>query len=145
MAEITASTTWFHGRPPESLAFEEDRPAFFAMLREETEQFAGPNGFVIEARITFTKPIDETALLHLADDLGMEDVLDEEYDGFPGGSDHLFDSRMRRKLDELGYDAYLDYDGPIYTVIVWNPAQIEIVDHRPFRLADEASLPLGPR
>lgn len=137
MSQDPVRKTWFHGRRASDLRFEGDRPAFFAAERDQVEQFSGPYGHVIEARIKIERPIDENRLLSIGDEMGLEDVLHEDYDGFPGASDYLFDSRMRRNLEQLGYDGYIDFDGPIYAAIVWNPAQIEIIDHRPFRAPRE--------
>lgn len=138
MSSAPMSEIWYHGRVHEIAGFDPDRPAFFAKLREEVEPFVGPHGYVVEARITVHRPIDGDALLKLAEEMGLEDVYAEDYDGFPGPSDHLYDSRMRRRLEQLGYDAFMDNDGYISAIVVWDPSKIEILSQEPFEAPSPA-------
>lgn len=118
---------WFHGRPEEGVAFDADRPAFFASERDGVELFAGEEGFVTTVRIKSIKPASEQVLLELADELGLPDVYGEDFTDFPDVSSHLERPEMRRRLDELGYDSYVGEDGYLYVAVVWNPSLIDVV------------------
>ena len=144
MAIVVSDSTWHHGRPDESVGFDPDRPAFFASDQEDCGFFAGDLGHQIEARLRIDNPIDEGALLKLAAEMGLEDVYAEDFDGFPGATTHLFDSRVRRRLEDLGYDGYVDIDGYILAAVVWDPSRIEIVGHRAWADREPAPAAMAP-
>lgn len=123
------SDIWYHGRR-EALPFNRDRPTFFADKRDDVELWAS-DGVVVTARINTIKPAYEDKLLQLADELGLEDVFSEDSE-FPDVSTYLYDERVRRRLDEEGYDSYRGEDGFLYVTVVWNPDLIEVLSIDPW-------------
>lgn len=120
--------TWFHGRRAEIPVFSPDRPAFFASSLEDVSMWAGRGGYVAEAELEVRNPIDDSQLRAIALGMGLEDVYSEGFADFPDVSSYLYNPRIRRKLEELGFDAYRGEDGYLFVTVVWNPAQIRIVD-----------------
>lgn len=104
--------------------FDADRPAFFATSREDVEMWAARGGVVLTARLAVTNPAREEVLLTLAEELGLPDVFDEDF--------VLYEPRVRRRLEELGYDAYRGEDGYLFVTVVWNPDLIQTVSLEPW-------------
>lgn len=121
---------WFHGRSEEP-TFDDDRPAFFAPERTDVEMWAS-GGVVLSARLSNVKPAGETALMRIAEELGLQNVFDEKFTDFPDVSTYLYDERVRRRLEEEGFDSYEGEDGYLWVTVVWNPALIEAVSVDPW-------------
>lgn len=122
---------WYHGRDVDPV-FDADRPAFFATSREDVEMWAARGGVVLTARLAVTNPAREEVLLTLAEEMGLPDVFDEDFSDFPDVSSYLYEPRVRRRLEELGYDAYRGEDGYLFVTVVWNPDLIQTVSLEPW-------------
>jgi hypothetical protein len=131
MADDVTEDLWFHGRDQDPV-FNEDQPAFFAAERDDVEMWAGRGGVVLTAKLAVVKPAGEEALMRIAEEMGLEDVFDEEYSDFPDVSSYLYDERVRRRLEEEGYDSYRGEDGYLYVTVVWNPDLIERISLEPY-------------
>ncbi|NTF17327.1 hypothetical protein G6L37_02625 [Agrobacterium rubi] len=132
---------WYHGRPEETMEFDEDRPAFFSHEREPIGFFAGADGYVLEAEIMSSSPCGETDLMAIAKELGLPDVFDEDFSDFPDVSTYLENPLVRRRLEEMGFDSYAGEDGYLYVAVVWNPDLIRKISVSPFSEADQITRP----
>lgn len=81
-------------------------------------------------------PIDGIALRDLALEMGLEDVFDEGFSDFPDVSSYLYNERVRRKLEELGYDSYRGEDGYLWVTVVWDPDRIRVLSHCPYGVSN---------
>jgi hypothetical protein len=138
-AEMT-DEFWFHGRDQDPV-FDEDRPAFFATERDDVEMWAARGGVVLTAKLAVVKPVGEEVLMRIAEDMGLENVFDEAFSDFPDVSTYLYDERVRRRLEEEGYDSYQGEDGYLFVTVVWNPSLIERISLEPWDAADTAPAP----
>ena len=139
--EDRTMATWFHARSVPVESFGADQPAFFAERLEDLEMW-GEGGHVVEAEIRCDHPVRDLQLHEIALGLGLPDVFDPDFSEFPDVSSYLYDRRVRRILDERGFDGFAGEDGYLFVTVVWNPDQIAVLSHRPF---DEALAELRER
>lgn len=139
----TADRVWYHGTDQQSVQFAPDRPVFFAAAYRDAASFAGDNGFIVSARLTCKQPINEDDLLKVGVKLGLirdaGDLFSADYDDFPDVSSFLSHAKVRRYLEQLGYDAYWGTDGYFEAVVVWHPNLIQIDDISPVGPSETAS------
>lgn len=122
--------SWYHGTDRRDVQFAPDRLVFFAADPKHAASFAGRPGFLVKARLSCQHPINEDDLLQVGVTLGIirhaGDLFSADYPDFPDVSSFLSHAKVRRYLEQRGYDAYWGTDGYFEAVVVWNPELIRI-------------------
>jgi hypothetical protein len=131
MTETVQDQRWYHGTDHADMRFRPDQPAFFAASPKDAKSFAGKDGYIIEARLDVRRPIDEDRLLNVGVALGIVkdagELFSADYSDFPDVSSFLDHARVRRHLEQLGYDGYWGTDGYFEAAVVWNPDLIHVI------------------
>lgn len=123
---------WYHARKIPIVGFSDDTPAFFTDNNDDLTLWAGTDGYVVTAELAVSRPVGEAELHRIALELGCDDCFDPDFADFPDVSSYLYDARVRRRLEELGYDGYRGEDGYLWVTVVWNPAAIRITSHETY-------------